>query len=96
MVNSRAQQQDEDSDSEPAGDVVEGDLSDKESAKKKATDKKPTAESSALCEVERSTSVKLANPRMHQVNISFTNETGNMINEDIANTYTFYNITRSE
>lgn len=65
VVHSRAQPQDENSDSEPAGDLVEGELTDKKSAKKKAADKKPTAEVSRLCEVGRSaTSVKIANQRV--------------------------------
>jgi hypothetical protein len=60
VVHSRAQPQDEDSDSELAGDVDEGDLPSKKCAKKKATVKKPTAEGSRLCDVGRSTSVKVA------------------------------------
>lgn len=65
VVHSRAQPQDENSDSEPAGDLVEGELTDKKSAKKKVADKKPTAEVSRLCEVGRSaTSVKIANQRV--------------------------------
>jgi hypothetical protein len=61
VVHSRIQPQDEDSDSELAGELVEVDLPGKKSAKKKAVDKKLTAEGSRLCEVGESTSVKPAN-----------------------------------
>lgn len=64
MVHSRAQRQHEDSHSEHAGDIVESDLPDIRSAKKRTTDKKPTAEGSGLCEVEGTTSVKLANQKV--------------------------------
>lgn len=63
VVHSRVQPQDEDSDSELAGDVVEGNLSNKKFAKK-ATAKKPTAEGSLLRGVGRSTSAKFADQRM--------------------------------
>lgn len=65
MVHSRTQPpQDEDSDSELAGpELVQGDLPDKKSAKKKAVDRKLTAKGSRLCEVEKSTSYKPANQR---------------------------------
>lgn len=66
MVHSRAQprEEDSDSDSELAGELVEGDLPDKKSARKKAVDKKPMAEGSRLCEMRKLTSVKPANQRM--------------------------------
>ena len=64
MVHSRAQPEDEDSDSELVGEAVEGDLPNKKCAKKKAAVKKPTAEASRLCDAGRSTSVKFANQRM--------------------------------
>ena len=65
VVQSRAQPQDEDSDSELAGELDEGDLPDRKSAKKMMTaDKKPTAEGSRLCEMGKSTSVKPANQKV--------------------------------
>ena len=64
VVHSRAQPRDEDSDSELAGELVEGDLPDKNSPRKKAADKKPTTESSRLRVVGKSTSVKPVNQRM--------------------------------
>jgi len=63
VVHSRTQPQDEDSDSGLAGELVQGDLPDEKSAKKKAADRKPTAKGSRLCEVEISTSVTPANQR---------------------------------
>jgi hypothetical protein len=64
VVHSRTQPQDEDSDSEIAGDVVEAELPDKKTARKKAAGEKPLAEGSRLCEMGRPTSVKLANQRV--------------------------------
>lgn len=62
MVNSRAQVQDDDS--ELAGQLVEGDLPDKTCAKKKAVDKKPTAEGSRASEVGKSNTVKPVDQRV--------------------------------
>jgi len=63
VVHGRTQPQVEDSDSELAGELVQGDLFDKKSAKKRAADRKPKAKCSRLCEVEKSTSVKPVNQR---------------------------------
>ena len=80
MVHSRAQPQDEDADSELAGVLVEGDLTDKKSAKKKAADKEPTAEGSRLCEVGKSTLVKPATQRMKTVEDSQRKSTKTKVN----------------
>ena len=64
VVHSRVQPQDEDSDSEFAGELVEGGLPNKKDKKKKAGDMKPTAGRSFLWEMGKSISVKPTNQRV--------------------------------
>jgi len=61
VVHSRAQPQDEDSNSEIAGDVVEGEFLANNPFPHAFLVGQPTTEDSRLCEVERSTSVKVTN-----------------------------------